>query len=98
MSAYVHDYYDACMDIRCGRCRLLIRYMYVPLGGRSTRVWNVWPVFLFVAIWHDIEWKLVVWGLLNASFYVIEVIDYLILLLLICFGDRAVCGRCWGPN
>ena len=49
------------------------RYMYIPLGGRSSRVLNIWLIFLFVAIWHDVEMKLIVWGLLNAGFYVLEV-------------------------
>lgn len=49
------------------------RYMYLPLGGRSNRWLTVWPIFIFVAIWHDIELKLLVWGGLNAVFLVIEV-------------------------
>jgi len=53
--------------------RWIIRYMYVPLGGRRTRVWSVWPVFLFVAVWHDIELKLLVWGAMNSAFFVLEV-------------------------
>lgn len=51
----------------------LVRYMYVPMGGRSYRVISVWFIFLFVAVWHDIEPKLLVWGLMNAAFYLIEV-------------------------
>ena len=53
--------------------RWIIRYLYVPMGGRRTRVWSVWPVFLFVAVWHDIELKLLVWGALNSVFFVLEV-------------------------
>jgi len=52
----------------------IVRYMYKPLGGRDSRLASVWPIFLFVAIWHDIEMKLFVWGLLNAVFYVIEIL------------------------
>jgi D-alanyl-lipoteichoic acid acyltransferase DltB (MBOAT superfamily) len=52
----------------------IVRYMYKPMGGRSTRLYSVWIIFLFVAVWHDIEWKLVAWGLLNGVFYVIEVL------------------------
>ena len=51
----------------------IVRYMYRPLGGRETRVWSIWPIFLFVAIWHDIEMKLMVWGLMNSFFFVLEV-------------------------
>lgn len=50
----------------------IIRYMYIPWGGRSYRWVSVWFIFLFVALWHDVEWKLIVWGLLNGSFYVLE--------------------------
>lgn len=61
-----------CIYISC-------RYMYVPLGGRSTRMLNIWFIFLFVALWHDIEYKLIVWGLLNASFYVLEVLGSMLI-------------------
>ena len=50
----------------------LIRYIYVPLGGSSNRALAVWPVFIFVAVWHDVEAKLLAWGLLNALFFVLE--------------------------
>ena len=33
----------------------------------------VWLIFIFVALWHDIEWKLLIWGLLNSIFLIIEV-------------------------
>lgn len=33
----------------------LVRYMYVPLGGRQRRVLAIWPIFFFVALWHDLE-------------------------------------------
>ncbi len=33
----------------------------------------MWLIFLFVALWHDIEWKLLLWGLLNAFFLIIEI-------------------------
>ena len=52
---------------------LLLRYMYKPMGGRRLRLMNVWVVFIFVAVWHDIEMKLLVWGLLNSVFFVLEV-------------------------
>ena len=51
----------------------LVRYLYRPLGGRGSQLYSVWLIFLFVALWHDIEVKLVAWGLLNALFYVVEV-------------------------
>lgn len=53
--------------------RFLVRYLYKPLGGRQTQLFSVWLIFVFVALWHDFEWKLFVWGGANAFFYAIEV-------------------------
>jgi D-alanyl-lipoteichoic acid acyltransferase DltB (MBOAT superfamily) len=36
--------------------RYLVRYLYIPLGGSKWRLINVWIIFTFVAIWHDLEW------------------------------------------
>jgi hypothetical protein len=47
--------------------------MYKPMGGRENRYVAVWPIFFFVALWHDIEMKLLVWGGLNSFFYVLEI-------------------------
>mmetsp|Transcript_24045 Transcript_24045/g.34443 ORF Transcript_24045/g.34443 Transcript_24045/m.34443 type:complete len:523 (+) Transcript_24045:2-1570(+) len=52
----------------------LVRYLYKPLGGRDCRYVSVWLIFLFVALWHDLEPKLLAWGVLNAFFYVVEVL------------------------
>lgn len=53
--------------------RWVIRYIYVPMGGGGRlRVLNNALVFLFVAIWHDIELKLLVWGWLAAIILVPE--------------------------
>lgn len=35
---------------------LIWRYLYIPLGGSQWRFLNVWIIFTFVAIWHDLEW------------------------------------------
>jgi D-alanyl-lipoteichoic acid acyltransferase DltB (MBOAT superfamily) len=29
------------------------RYLYVPLGGSRTYLYNIWVIFTFVALWHD---------------------------------------------
>ena len=42
----------------------ILRYLYVPLGGRNTSNWNIFPIFAFVAIWHDFNWQLLAWGCL----------------------------------
>jgi len=52
--------------------RWLVRYVYVPLGGRDSRVFAAVLTFLFVAVWHDLEAKLIAWGLLNAGFLSVE--------------------------
>ena len=40
----------------------LIRYLFIPLGGSKYKMYNVWAVFGFVAIWHDLTLHLLVWG------------------------------------
>ncbi|CAN3355578.1 membrane-bound O-acyltransferase Gup1p [Diutina catenulata] len=53
--------------------RWVIRYIYVPLGGGGhNRVVNSLLVFSFVAIWHDIELKLLIWGWLIVLFLLPE--------------------------
>lgn len=42
----------------------ILRYLYIPLGGRRTSNWNIFPIFAFVAIWHDLNWQLMAWGCL----------------------------------
>ncbi|CAM6106253.1 unnamed protein product [Calypogeia fissa] len=42
--------------------RWLVRYLYIPLGGSKWRILNVWLIFTFVALWHDLEWKLLSWA------------------------------------
>ncbi|KAG7022342.1 SPAC24H6.01c, partial [Cucurbita argyrosperma subsp. argyrosperma] len=52
----------------------IVRYMYIPLGGSKRKVFNVWIVFTFVAIWHDLEWKLLCWAWLTCLFFVPEMV------------------------
>lgn len=60
--------------------RWLIRYIYVPLGGsdfgsaaRAARsVATYLMVFTFVALWHDIQLRLLIWGWLIVFFMVPE--------------------------
>ena len=48
--------------------RWLVRYVYLPLGGRGSgrfaRWRNLCVVFGFVALWHDVSPKLMAWGAL----------------------------------
>ncbi|XP_027189092.1 membrane-bound O-acyltransferase GUP2-like isoform X3 [Cicer arietinum] len=34
----------------------LVRYMSIPLGVSRKKLLNVWVIFTFDAIWHDLEW------------------------------------------
>ncbi|KAI6250699.1 Membrane-bound O-acyltransferase GUP1 [Erysiphe necator] len=62
--------------------RWLIRYLYGPLGGASSKTWkstvvsvfNYAVVFTFVALWHDISLNLLIWGWLIVLFMLPEVI------------------------
>ncbi|KAI8093031.1 MBOAT, membrane-bound O-acyltransferase family-domain-containing protein [Halteromyces radiatus] len=54
--------------------RWLIRYVYIPLGGAKYFMFNMWIVFTFVALWHDIELKLLAWGWLICLFLLPEII------------------------
>eukprot|EP00798_Chlamydomonas_sp_ICE-L_P010661 gene10661-12343_t len=50
-------------------CNLwLVRYMYIPLGGACWRLLNVWLIFTFVGVWHDLEWRLLSWAWIMALF------------------------------
>lgn len=54
--------------------RWVIRYIYVPLGGGGKyRILNSLCVFSFVAIWHDIELRLLMWGWLVVVFLLPEI-------------------------
>jgi D-alanyl-lipoteichoic acid acyltransferase DltB (MBOAT superfamily) len=52
----------------------VIRYIYVPLGGSKYRILGSLAVFSFVAIWHDIELKLLIWGWVVVLFLLPEII------------------------
>jgi protein-cysteine N-palmitoyltransferase HHAT len=61
--------------------RWTIRYLYVPLGGgpgggtgKIRGICNMLVVFTFVAIWHDIQLRLLLWGWLVVLFVLPEVL------------------------
>ncbi|KAM9936813.1 hypothetical protein OXX80_003656 [Metschnikowia pulcherrima] len=58
----------------------VLRYIYIPMGGAGagtggyiSRIVNSLLVFSFVAIWHDIELKLLMWGWLVVLFLLPEI-------------------------
>lgn len=60
--------------------RFTIRYIFIPLGGsgRGTSIprtiFNMVIVFMFVALWHDINLRLLMWGWLIVLFVLPEVL------------------------
>nr|AAO25613.1 GUP1 [Nakaseomyces delphensis] len=50
----------------------VVRYIYIPLGGSKNRVLTSLAVFSFVAVWHDIELKLLLWGWMIVLFLLPE--------------------------
>ena len=40
----------------------LIRYMYIPLGGKNKKLLNTFIIFSFVALWHDLKFNLLLWA------------------------------------
>jgi protein-cysteine N-palmitoyltransferase HHAT len=40
----------------------LVRYLYIPLGGNRMKLLNIWVVFGFVALWHELNLNLLAWG------------------------------------
>lgn len=68
--------------------RWVVRYLYVPLGGsreganidsnsiraKARGLFNFLAVFTFVALWHDINLRLLMWGWLITLFVLPEII------------------------
>jgi hypothetical protein len=48
--------------------------MYIPLGGAKYPYLNIWPIFTFVAIWHDTSFQLLAWGWLISLFFIPELL------------------------
>jgi D-alanyl-lipoteichoic acid acyltransferase DltB (MBOAT superfamily) len=66
--------------------RWIVRYVYIPLGGSAQPgVWgtirtvgNFGLVFMFVALWHDINLRLLMWGWLITLFVLPEIVATLL--------------------
>lgn len=41
----------------------LIRYIYMPFGGNKTKSLSIWVIFVFVALWHELKFKLLMWAI-----------------------------------
>ena len=48
-------------------------YLYIPLGGSKggimTKIRNTFIIFLVSGFWHGANWTFIVWGLLNALYF-----------------------------
>lgn len=48
-------------------------YLYIPLGGSKGGIWmkvrNTFIIFLVSGFWHGANWTFIVWGLLNALYF-----------------------------
>ena len=40
----------------------VLTYLYLPLGGRKHRLRNLAIAFVFVALWHGVEWRMLGWA------------------------------------
>ncbi|KAK9249500.1 MBOAT, membrane-bound O-acyltransferase family-domain-containing protein [Lipomyces tetrasporus] len=58
--------------------RWVTRYLYIPIGGAKHPIRNMLIVFTFVAVWHDIQLRLLAWGWLITLFVIPEVAAKLI--------------------
>lgn len=58
--------------------RWIVRYIYIPIGGsggsKVRGIANFLAVFTFVALWHDINLRLLAWGWLITLFVLPEVV------------------------
>ena len=65
--------------------RWIVRYIYIPMGGsgapgsqtqfdKARTIANLLAVFTFVALWHDINLRLLIWGWLVTLFILPEVL------------------------
>ncbi|EAU84610.2 glycerol transporter [Coprinopsis cinerea okayama7 len=52
----------------------IIRYIYIPLGGSKNVILNTLLVFSFVALWHDLTFRLLAWGWLISLFIIPELL------------------------
>ncbi|KAJ8588133.1 MBOAT-domain-containing protein [Rhizopogon salebrosus TDB-379] len=52
----------------------IVRYIYIPLGGAKNVVLTTTLVFSFVALWHDLSFRLLAWGWLVSLFILPELL------------------------
>eukprot|EP00811_Abedinium_folium_P020449 NODE_2943_length_2118_cov_9.197891.p1 GENE.NODE_2943_length_2118_cov_9.197891~~NODE_2943_length_2118_cov_9.197891.p1 ORF type:complete len:624 (+),score=166.34 NODE_2943_length_2118_cov_9.197891:60-1874(+) len=71
------DHYSVMGFWRCWHASFnqwLVRYIYIPVGGKNSRLMGSTLVFVFVSYWHEFELKLFAWGVLNIAFIGVEML------------------------
>ncbi|KAH7106546.1 MBOAT-domain-containing protein [Auriculariales sp. MPI-PUGE-AT-0066] len=53
-----------------------VRYIYVPVGGARRQLPAMVLVFTFVALWHDLQLRLLMWGWLISLFVLPEILAH----------------------
>ncbi|KAG2114825.1 MBOAT, membrane-bound O-acyltransferase family-domain-containing protein [Suillus clintonianus] len=52
----------------------VVRYIYIPLGGTKNTALTTALIFSFVALWHDLSFRLLAWGWLVTLFILPELL------------------------
>ncbi|KAH9948606.1 MBOAT-domain-containing protein [Amylocystis lapponica] len=66
----------------------IVRYIYIPLGGTQSVAFTSVLIFSFVALWHDLSFRLLAWGWL-VSLFILPELAARYVLHPDNFGDRA---------
>ena len=51
----------------------IVRYLYIPLGGKHTQLITIWFIFGFIGLWHDLKTRWLAWSLTNCIFFTLEI-------------------------
>eukprot|EP00163_Fabomonas_tropica_P012752 TRINITY_DN2410_c0_g1_i1.p1 TRINITY_DN2410_c0_g1~~TRINITY_DN2410_c0_g1_i1.p1 ORF type:complete len:126 (-),score=7.29 TRINITY_DN2410_c0_g1_i1:375-752(-) len=57
----------------CSFNKFNVRYIYLPLGGKNTQTWNIWVIFIFIGMWHDLNVGFTAWALFNCVCFTGEI-------------------------
>lgn len=50
----------------------VVRYLYIPMGGSKKKHLNIFPIFFFIAVWHDIALHLIKWAACIVFVFILE--------------------------
>lgn len=53
-------------------------YIYIPMGGSRVAfprwIFNIFVVFLISGLWHGAAWTFIIWGMLHAFYYLVQIV------------------------